>query len=562
MMSELKSGPALAQPPLPPPFRRLLLWFLLGRVLVVTLLLGGALFFHLRDGSDPRFFSRSLYLLLGIFYGQTVLAGAAIWWIRRRQWYVHAQIVWDLLFIAGLIFFTGGIDSPFSFLFFLVVIGASVVLVRREMLVVASAAAILYGSLLDLQYYGYLPRLAQWVARPQPVDSRQVFFSVFIHVSGILVTAWLCGLLIERLRRSEQALAVKTIDLVELEHFNRTILSSIGSGLMIVNPLGRIRSFNLAAEKISNLTLDQVYDRDVREIFPGFAVYDGSLLLVDRGEGFFDAPESGRRTFGYASSWVKAADGHTQGLLVNFRDMTEYKGLEERLKRADRLAAVGQLASGMAHEIRNPLASISGSVQLLMEATNVSEEDRRLMGIVIKEADRLSDLLTDFLLFAHPGTPKIARVDISAVLDGLAMMAATDSRFAAIEIRKAYPAGVWMLADSNLLHQALWNLLINGAEAMPEGGFLTLDADGGEQTIVVEDCGPGIPEQIRNKIFNPFFTTKDSGTGLGLATVHAIVEAHGGSVGVARGCGGGARFFLRLDGKAQAATVKKRPTGV
>jgi two-component system sensor histidine kinase PilS (NtrC family) len=315
---------------------------------------------------------------------------------------------------------------------------------------------------------------------------------------------------------------------------------------MIINPLGRIRSFNAAAERISGYTLEDVYDRDVRDVFPSFAVYDGTLQIVDRGEGLFDASETGSRTFGYASSLVRGTDGKTLGLLITFKDMTWYKDLEERLKRSDRLAAVGQLASGMAHEIRNPLASISGSVQLLMEGRNVSEEDRRLMRIVIKEADRLSDLLTDFLLYAHPGPPKIAAVDVSAVLDELAVIAATDPRFAAVEIRRAYPPGVRMQIDRQQLHQALWNLVINGAEAMTDGGALTIGLGPGGREIFVEDTGPGIPESIRNRIFNPFFTTKERGTGLGLATVHAIVEAHGGAVSVAAGKLGGARFVIRL----------------
>jgi two-component system sensor histidine kinase PilS (NtrC family) len=168
------------------------------------------------------------------------------------------------------------------------------------------------------------------------------------------------------------------------------------------------------------------------------------------------------------------------------------------------------------------------------------------MRIVLREADRLSGLLSDFLLYARPGSPKIAAVDVSAVLDELALLAAGDPRFAGIEIRRAYPPGVSMPLDRQQLYQAMLNLVINGAEAMPDGGVLTIGLGPGEREIFVEDSGPGIPENIRNRIFNPFFTTKDHGTGLGLATVHAIVEAHGGSVSVAAGSRGGARFVIQL----------------
>jgi two-component system sensor histidine kinase PilS (NtrC family) len=527
--------------------RQQLVWFLFCRVLVITLLLGGTIVYHDRGIAEPQFLLRNLYLLVVIYYGQAAASAVALLLVRRRRLIVQAQIVWDLLFITGLIYLTGSIDSPFHFLFYLVVIGASVFLARREIFFVASAAAILFGSLLDLQYYGYLPRLPAWTVQPQ-LDIRQVFFAVFVNVTAIFFTALLSGILVERLLRSEQALEKKKIDYEELENLNRTILASIGSGLMIINPLGRIRLFNIAAERISGYTLEDVYDRDVRDLFPSFAVYDGTLQIVDRGEGFFDNPETARRTFGYTSSLVKGTDGIILGLLITFKDMTWYKEMEDRLKRSDRLAAVGQLASGMAHEIRNPLASISGSVQLLMEESNVSEEDRHLMRIVVKEADRLNSLLSDFLVYARPGSPKVAVTDVSSVLDELTLMAAADPRFAGIEIRRAYPAGVSMPLDRQQLHQAMWNLVINGAEAMPDGGVLIIGLDPGEREIFVEDSGSGIPEIIRHSIFNPFFTTKDHGTGLGLATVHAIVEAHGGSISVTAGRLGGARFVIQLPG--------------
>ena len=526
--------------------RRQLSWYLFCRVLVITLFLGGTILYNLRSGfASPDLTVTYLYLLIAVSYAQALPSAVFLPRLRRFGLFAQLQIVWDLLFAAALVYLTGGIESPFAFLFILIIISASVFLRRRDIFIVAAAAIILYGSLLDLQYYGYLPRLGGLIF-PQQFDAREMFYAVFVNALAFFLTAALSAILAERLRRSEQALEKKKIDYVELENLNRTILANIGSGLMIVNPRGRIRSFNAAAESISGYTLEDVYDRDVRELFPALAVYDGTLQIVERGEGFFDSPEAGRRILGYASSLVRGADGQTLGLLITFRDMTWVKEMEERLKRADRLAAVGQLASGMAHEIRNPLASISGSVQLLMEGSNVSEEDRQLMRIVVKEADRLNGLLGDFLLYARPGSPKIADCDVSSVLDELAQIAAADPRFAGIEIRRAYPPEVSLPLDRRQLAQAMWNLLINGADAMPEGGVLTIGMNPGKREIFVEDSGPGIPEKIRSQIFNPFFTTKDHGTGLGLATVHAIVEAHGGSVSVVGGRQGGARFVINL----------------
>jgi two-component system sensor histidine kinase PilS (NtrC family) len=183
-------------------------------------------------------------------------------------------------------------------------------------------------------------------------------------------------------------------------------------------------------------------------------------------------------------------------------------------------------------------------VQLLMEGEHVTEVDRRLMRIVVREAERLSDLLTDFLLYARPVPPERTAVDVSVLLDELADIAAADPRFTRVDIRREYRAGVVMSLDRRQIHQALWNLAINGAEAMAEGGTMWIGAGTGE--ISVEDSGPGVSPELRERIFNPFFTTKDRGTGLGLATVHTIVTAHGGSVELGEGRSGGARFVLHL----------------
>ena len=238
----------------------------------------------------------------------------------------------------------------------------------------------------------------------------------------------------------------------------------------------------------------------------------------------------------------------------SFQDLTRVKEMEDKLKRSDRLAAVGQMASGMAHEIRNPLASISGSVQLLMEEGKFADEETHLMKIILREADRLSRLLTDFLVFARPAPPNNSQVDVAAMLDDLAEMVAADTRFSQVRIQKAYPRTCLMLVDGQQLRQALWNLVINAAEAISGAGKICLGIDQPTATIFVEDSGSGIPEDIRGKIFDPFFTTKDKGSGLGLATVYTIVEQHGGCVDIRDVKDGGTRLIIHLP---QAITKKE-----
>ncbi len=529
------------------PSRRQLSWFLFFRVLVLTLFLGGAIAFQFRGGSPkpgPVLFY--YYLLACSSYLHAFLSALTLRRLTRFRFFLQTQFVWDLLLVASFIYLTGGIESPFSFLFILIILGAGIFLSRKEVLFVASAAAIFYGSLIDLQFYGYLPEIPG-LEFSAAVHSGEVFYAVFVNVTAFFLVALLSGALSERLRTSERALEQAEIDYEELEKLNQTILGNITSGLMIINPQGRIRSFNTAASKITGYALPEVYNRQVEEIFPHIEVLDGRRFHeVGRGEGSFIDRAGNKRPLGYSSSLVRDPQEEALGLLVSFQDLTHLKEMEEALKRADRLAAVGRLAAGMAHEIRNPLASISGSVQLLMEGRHVTEEDRRLMRIVVKEAERLSKLLTDFLVFARPVPPKPKETDVSALLDELVVMAGSDPRFASVTIRRNYPAQVRFCLDRQQFFQALWNLAINAAEVMPDGGELSFGIDRARGLVFVEDTGPGIPENIRDKIFEPFFTTKNTGTGLGLATTYAIVEAHGGKIKVATGARGGCRFVIRL----------------
>lgn len=526
------------------PTRSQLSWFLLFRVVVITLFLGGAIFYQL-GGSTPRTEAtvNYLFILVGLSYLQALVSAIILRKLTRFKLFTQTQIGWDLLFVTCLIYLSGGIESLYSFLYILVIISSAFLLSRRDALVVASAASIFYGSLLDLQYFGYLPLLAG-VSFPEQIDGRTVFYAVFINVLAFFLTALLSGTLTERLRRSEQELERREVDYEELENLNRTILGNIGSGLLIINSQGRIRSLNAGGSKITGYALEDVYDRDVREVFPTLAVFDGAFRLISRGEARLRDRFGAEHFIGYHTTYLRDREDKILGLLVTFQDLSDIKEMEERLKRADRLAAVGRLASGMAHEIRNPLASISGSVQLLMEGGNVNDDDKRLMRIVVREAERLSLLLTDFLLYARPSPPQPELVQVAALLDELADLLMADGRFSAIEIHREYAADIEIALDRQQFRQALWNLVINAAESMGGRGALWLSA--GRDSIAVEDSGPGVKDDLRPKIFEPFFTTKDSGTGLGLATVHAIVTAHGAEIALEEGRRGGARFVIRF----------------
>ncbi len=522
---------------------RSLTWYLAGRAAVITFLLGGAAVFYLR-GSVEHAAVIPLLILIGISYAQALCSALLQRIVKNLNLFAQIQIVWDLLFVTALIMLTGSVESVFSFAYLLVIVSASFLLPRRQTVFSAACATILFGGILDLQYFGYLQPFGLF----RTVADDVFLSAVFVHAVAFFLTAVLSGTLADRWRFSEAELERKKIDFAELEKMNRTILAHISSGLMLVNPNGQIRSFNRAASEITGLSLEEVYDRAVDDLFPQLHLFAaGGYNLLNRAVGSFYNDIGEKLILGYATTTAKGHDGEDLGLLVTFQDLTQLKQAEEELQRNDRLAAVGRLASGMAHEIRNPLASISGSVQLLMEAEHAGSEDHRLMGIVVKEADRLNGLLTDFLIFARPKPPEKAAVNVAIVLDELTKMLAVDRRFEQIVIDKNYPEQVILSLDRGQVWQVLWDLAINAAEAMQGKGRLLISADAAQKCIGIEDSGPGIADEILSKIFDPFFSTKEKGTGLGLASVYSVVEAHGGRIEVGSGSRGGARFRLYFD---------------
>jgi len=234
------------------------------------------------------------------------------------------------------------------------------------------------------------------------------------------------------------------------------------------------------------------------------------------------------------------------GLLVTFQDLTEVKTLEEQLKRTDRLAAVGRLASGLAHEIRNPLASISGSIQMLREDDGLGEENRRLMEIVLKEVDRLNLLLGDFLNFARPAPLQPATVDLAVMLNELVELLRAGGQLRGVTLVQHYPVQAPVEIDRQKMRQALWDLLLNAVEAAKPSGTVRIAVNLLDGEIAIEDSGPGLDDKVRERIFEPFFTTKEKGTGLGLANVYANIAAHGGRVSAEASSLGGARFVIDL----------------
>lgn len=530
-----------------------LVWFIFIRLIVVSLFLATT---FMLDAREPGFYGEMLLTSLSrLIIATYAFSIITLFTLRLTDRYTksitYLQLIWDLCFVTLLLLMTGGITSPYSFLYILSIINASVLLTRRDAVYTASLCGILYGAILDLQFYGKLTLLGLSPLPALQFGANYIFYTIFVNIVAFYLTAFLTGYLAERARMSETALHRKVIDYEELERQHSTIVTNLNSGLMTINNDGKIRVFNSYAEQLTGITQSEAYDKSLNDIFPDINIG------YERGEMEFRTHSGKVLVLGFNA--VPLTDLHDEviGIIINFQDMTRIKRMEEALKKSDRLAAVGELSARIAHEIRNPLASISGSVQLISQGKSVSVQDRKLLDIVLRETDRLNGLIRDFLAYARPARPAKVSVRLHQLLSDLTALLRTDPRFENVDVFNDCPQQLILNADHDQLRQVFWNLLVNSAEAMPSGGAVQIkvelvsSADAGMELgnvvkMEIRDTGRGMSGDEVHNVFEPFFTTKSGGTGLGLATVYRIIESHNGAIFVDSSVGAGTTFTILL----------------
>ncbi len=537
-----------------------LTWFILARVVVVTLFLAATLFLNIREPASLG--EQALASFLDLFVATYVFSIFSLLALKLARKYIrglaYLQIIWDLMFVTVLLLMTGGINSPFSFLYLLSIINANVLLARKEALYTASLCSILYGAMVNLLYYGFLIPPKTNYLPPLQYDTRYIFYITILNILAFYVVAFLTGNLAEQVRKSESALMDKMIDFDELERIYSSIVSNLSSGLFTINREGKIRVFNQYAEKLTGITQEDAYDKPLHEVIPGFVAFSGGNEHVNRGEIKYRTFSGETRIIGFNSVPLYDKSGAQDGQIINFQDLTRIKKMEEELNRADRLAAIGELSASIAHEIRNPLASISGSVQLIANGDGIAEKDRKLLEIVLRETDRLNGLIEDFLDYARPVRPVKVKVHVKRFFTDLQAQLAADSRFGDIMLDYNAADDLCISVDTDQFKQVFWNLLINSVEAMKGEGCIAIDAfscrdeldtdQRGSVKIVIADTGCGMDNEQIRRLFEPFYTTKQEGTGLGLATVYRIIEAHGGKIEVSSIKGTGTVFTIVLPG--------------
>ena len=539
--------------------RRKLLWLIGGRAAVITLLLGSAILIQIKSPGalpiDPFFF------IIALTYALTVAYSLALKHVERHRWIVDLQLGCDAIIVSAIVHLTGGVTSYFTSLYALPIIAASAIQSWRGGMMVAVLSSIIYAGLAGSQYSD-APVLPLTLTSQLP-HIRVAVFTVGLNVFGFVAVAALSGYLAEGLRRADARLEQASTQLADLQAFSQHVIDSLTSGLATTDMEGVVMTFNRAAEGITGLAARDVIGRHVEDVlqFPpsltGLFEKDEASKehrrpRLPRVEIGFRCGDGRQIELGLSGGPLMTPRGET-GFLLTFQDVTETRKQEREARVQQRLAAVGEMAAGIAHEIRNPLASMSGSIQILRQELPLTDEQGQLMDIVLRESERLNDTIRSFLAYARPQRQAMTKMDVRQVVtDAARLLQNSPELHETHEIAVDAPDGpVHLQADEGQIRQIVWNLATNGLRAMPDGGRLTLSVagptdDDAQVVIGVADEGIGIAAEELDGIFQPFRGAFTRGTGLGLSIVHRIVSDYGGEIRVTSNKGEGTTVRVRF----------------
>jgi two-component system sensor histidine kinase PilS (NtrC family) len=550
-------------------------WMISLRLVVVTSVVLPYLLLQLASPSETISFN-FLYLLAGTTYAASLLYIAQLRWLRKYpavQAYI--QFFGDLVLITGMVYYFGGTNSPFSILYFVIIIVASAMLHRRSGLIVATVAWVLYSVTILALYFSWLPETSLSMgtavieegieslgelageledSRGETIPVWRLVYNLVIHFFGFYLVALLTSHLAQSAIRAERELLEKREDLATLQVVHRDIIESVPSGLITCNLEGRVTSVNRAAQDIlgsleAALVGQHVTKTGLLSDLHWQEQRGSDLASQDRREIEYQRGDS-LRHIGFSLTELVTTKGERSGYIIIFQDLTEWRKLQEEVRLKDRLAAVGQLASGIAHEVGNPLAAISGSVQMLSASLDGEESEKKLLDIILKESQRLDRTVKSFLQFARPKERSNVRFDIAKLLsENLDLLRNSP------EVSQGHhltldldPSSVSLIADPDQVSQIFWNLARNALRAMPDGGTLHIKGMLRDTDYLVRftDTGRGMAEKERENLFHPFHSFFDGGSGIGMAIVYRIVEEHGGKLAVESTEGEGTSITVAL----------------
>jgi two-component system sensor histidine kinase PilS (NtrC family) len=535
------------------------------RLVVATLVVGAAIVV-LQVGGVPQPVG-ALYILLGAIY----LITASMYFAFRAgaplSILVWIEIISDCAVLTMILHYSGGSSSQFAILYILPILCGGACFQVSGGLTTAALATVVYAAYNVLEFGGYLGPVSN--ARTLPVESASSpLLRGYLYLAVFVLTGLFSGSLSNYVRRKKEEVEDKKRELQRMQHHTDNVIMNVSSGLIVMDMAGEVVTCNPAAATILELRpAEELKGQLIQDAIPHMSA------LVQELEGALATGLPRRRhelevrkrdgtvlPLGISISLLKTEHGEKRGVVAIFQDLTEVHEMREKVRRADKMAAIGELSTAIAHEIRAPLASICGSIEMLAGELTLSGDNRKLMELVLKESDRLDRIITDFLEFARLRKPALEPVEVEQCLNEVVMLVrhSTDlNTNISIEIKSNAPHAC-VHADDEQIRQVFLNLVINACEAIADGGRLTIRIDTvmkalregtrSEECVSIEfeNTGPAIPDDVLPHIFEPFYSTKEGGTGLGLAIVVRIVESHYGNVRVASAEGHGAVFSVVL----------------
>jgi len=540
--------------------RQIVTYLMLFRVGVATLLLFSvvavALSLDATLDSLSGSFGRFVSSLLATTYVASIAYALTLKRIRNPARFAYVQLAVDLTLITLLVHATGGAQSAYTFLFLIDVVAAALLPKRFAVLSVAAAAAILMVGISLAGYFRLVPPISGQTLFPWELSHQELLVRLVVFLAGLAAVGALGVNLSTQTRKAGEQIVRHQQLAGDLASLHQNTIRCLSSGLVTTTLDGTVTTINEAACEILGIGAGAAVGQPLAERIPGlYSVLNeaGPVGSVRRHEVDAVRPDGSPRRLGVSATPLSDHTGQVTGRVIHFQDLTELRRMELQVQRAERLASIGRLAAGIAHEIRNPLASISGSVEILRTLPGADADTRQLIDIAVREVERLDRLIRSLLEYARPRGEERQRLDLSELVTEICKAFDQEKRPQGVHLVVETDPGVGVDGASGQLRQVLWNLLRNAADAMPGGGTVRVIVERQEMTggaieavLSVTDTGVGIPQDGLDRIFEPFYSTKPDGTGLGLATVARIIEDHRGTIGTESEPGRGTTFELRF----------------
>ncbi|MEO8213773.1 MAG: ATP-binding protein, partial [Myxococcales bacterium] len=552
---------------------------MLFRVGLATLLLASAVVAELSRGTVEELagpFARFGFGLIAATYFASLAYALLFPRVRDPIRFAYWQIAIDLVLTTMVVHATGGAQSGFCFLYLIDVVAVALLARRRGAAVVAGAGITLMVGVAVLGWTHLLPLLPGQLVAPWHLSRGELAGKLTLNTAALIAVGFLASKLAAKNRQADERLTIHEAYAGDLARLHENTIRCLTSGLVTVDLAGRVTTANEVAREILGAGVRGLLGLPLTDVLPDLPrvlAAAGPAGTVRRAELSAATSDGSLRHLGVSAAPLSDHLGQLIGRVIHFQDLTELKRMELAVARSERLASIGRLSAAIAHEIRNPLASISGSMEILRDQPGTDPESRQLMNIAVREVDRLNALVTSLLDYARPSSEERRRIDLveetREIVQAFERERRDERQPIAVEFETGSEAEIE--AAGGQIRQILWNLLRNAAEAMPRGGTIKVQVTSAAEsarrdralsapaglptpvTVTVADSGSGIPKGDLDRIFEPFFSTKAAGTGLGLATVARIVDDHHGAIEVTSAVGIGTTVTIRLPKATKAA---------